>query len=232
MWQSPFQQQPCQLPRNYSECFNPRDYAAKSTVELENYHAKLSNWIASSINGEKGKPWNPQGAFEARMLERREGLARIIAGRRVVESLKEKDPPSQVTSELVWLKRPPTTSPESSATPLPTKISLPLRAGEDSASPPQLSTLSSVVRPLVPKNHPWEDRPGMMTLEKIRETIEMGKRLREEEQVKDHVGECNTTGPPISKRLKTKENSASGTTPPSSEDEDTRDGLTIISEEY
>lgn len=102
MWQ---QSPVSQLPKNYSDSWNPREYSGRSTVDLQNYAANLRNLIERGKAGNGKKPWNSNGIFETRMEERLEGLERLVQGRLTMEDFKSGPPKPETISELYWKPR-------------------------------------------------------------------------------------------------------------------------------
>jgi hypothetical protein len=204
MWQqSPVQQ----LPKNYSDSWNPREYSHKSTTDLQNYAANLRNLIWRGKDGSGKKPWNPNGIFETRMEERLEGLERLVEGRLTMEDFKSGPPKPQTTSELYWKEK------EVPPSPLPT-------------SPGTTSKPGSIVPEEVPKSSVEEvkkEREFHNILKVGRELREKEESLRRSERIAKKRKAIHallpTPGTPISLQLKKRQK-----TPPiedgSSEDSD------------
>lgn len=169
-----------------------------STLELQNYHAKLVNWISESQAGLKGKEWKEGGQFEEKMLSRREGLARIIAGRKVVEGLKEVTPKFTPISELSYRQDSPNAIRPLYPTPLPRKIVLPSETTETCPSP----SLSPVPNPSPPlKRKIWEVL-GVDSQEEALILLQEARQLREERSMKAlKSGPSSSPGPRRSARL-------------------------------
>lgn len=203
--------------KNTSEFFNPKDFADKSTTDLQNYHARLVNWIASSQAGEKAKPWNETEPFCQKMLERREGLARIIAGRKVVESLKEREPTYVTASELSY---------KSAIRPL--IPSLQVRPPSPTVTLPPTETTPLSPSPVLPdicakrKRQLWEflgvesHEEALMLLKEARQVrAEREEELRRKEKEttlcqisqEETLGESTGTSPPLNKKTKTGDSS-------------------------